>query len=246
MKYRTFGKRAAACPVLGFGTMRMPTADGQEMSSAPDEEACVRLIRGAIDRGVNYIDTAYLYHGGNAEHIVAKALADGYRDKVYLADKGPIWLLDTAEDFDRILDEQLAKCATDHFDFYLLHSVSANTFESKIKGLGLLERMRAARDDGRIRHIGFSFHDRFSVFQEVLDYTDLWSSARSSSTMPARITRPARAGLRLRGARPGRGGDGAAAGRKAGPAGTENGGVPLRRKGRRCSGRWTGCGISRR
>ena len=102
MKYRTFGKTGCSVSVLGFGTMRMPTADGQEMSSAPDEEACVRLIRGAIDRGVNYIDTAYLYHGGNAEHIVAKALADGYRDKVYLADKSPIWLLDTAENFDRI------------------------------------------------------------------------------------------------------------------------------------------------
>ena len=201
MKYRTFGKTGCSVSVLGFGTMRMPTADGQEMSSAPDEAACVRLIRGAIDRGVNYIDTAYLYHGGNAEHIVAKALADGYRDKVHLADKSPIWLLDTAEDFDRILDEQLAKCATDHFDFYLLHSVSANTFESKIKGLGLLERMRAARDDGRIRHIGFSFHDRFSVFQEVLDYTDLWEFCQIQLNYAGTDYQAGTAGLRLAGER---------------------------------------------
>ena len=83
--------------------MRMPTADGKEMGPDLDEAACVSLIRGAVDRGINYIDMAYLYHGGNAESIVGKALAGGYREKVYLADKSPIWMLETEEDFDRIL-----------------------------------------------------------------------------------------------------------------------------------------------
>lgn len=174
MKQRVFGKTGCSVSALGFGTMRMPTVDGKEMGPNLDEAACVSLIRGAVDQGINYIDTAYMYHSGNAESIVAKALADGYREKVYLADKCPIWLLETAEDFDRILNEQLDKCATDHFDFYLLHSISANTFETKVKGLHLVEKMQQAKADGRIRHIGFSFHDQFPVFRAVLDYTDAW------------------------------------------------------------------------
>lgn len=174
MQYRTLGKTGLSVSVLGFGTMRLPTLDGQEMGSALHEEESIRLLRRAIDCGVNYIDTAYPYHGGNAEILVGKALADGYRERVYLADKCPIWLLEKPEDFERILDEQLHKCRTDHFDLYLLHSISANTFESKVKDMGLIERMQRAQKAGKISHIGFSFHDQLPVFQRVLEYTDAW------------------------------------------------------------------------
>ena len=165
MQYRPFGKTGLNVSALGFGTMRLPTADGKEMSKNLDEQESIRLIRHAIDCGVNYIDTAYPYHGGNSEWVVGKALGDGYREKVYLADKSPIWMLESAGDFDRILDEQLQKCNTDHFDFYLLHSISANTFESKIKGLHLIDKMKEAKAAGKISHIGFSFHDQLPVFE---------------------------------------------------------------------------------
>ena len=174
MQYRPFGKTGLNVSALGFGTMRLPTADGKEMSKNLDEQESIRLIRHAIDCGVNYIDTAYPYHGGNSEWVVGKALGDGYREKVYLADKSPIWMLESAGDFDRILDEQLQKCNTDHFDFYLLHSISANTFESKIKGLHLIDKMKEAKAAGKISHIGFSFHDQLPVFEEVLHATDAW------------------------------------------------------------------------
>lgn len=174
MQYRAFGNTGLSVSALGFGTMRLPTVDDKAMGANLDETESIRLIRHAIDKGVNYIDTAYRYHDGNSELLVAKALADGYREKVYLANKSPIWLLETPEDFDRILDEQLEKCATDHFDFYLLHAINANTFAEKVKGLRLVDRMQKAKDAGKISHIGFSFHDQLPVFQEILEYTDAW------------------------------------------------------------------------
>ena len=174
MQYRTFGSTGLSVSALGFGTMRLPTMDEKAMGANLNEEESIRLIRHAIDEGVNYIDTADRYHEGNSECLVAKALADGYREKVYLADKSPVWLLETPEDFDRILDEQLKKCAADHFDFYLLHALNANTFADKVKGLHLVERMQQAKADGKIGHIGFSFHDRLPVFREILEYSDAW------------------------------------------------------------------------
>ena len=174
MQYRAFGKTGASVSALGFGTMRMPVTDGKAMGPNIDEEASVKMIRAAIDRGVNYIDTAYIYHGGNSERMLAKALADGYRERVYLADKSPVWLINSEEDFDRILDEQLEKCNTEYFDFYLLHSITKTTFDNKIKKFGLVEKIKAAKAAGKIRHIGFSFHDQLPVFEEMLNYTDAW------------------------------------------------------------------------
>lgn len=159
---------------LGFGTMRMPMRSGKPMSGDVDEAQAVAMIRHAIDCGVNYIDTAYRYHEGNSELVVAKALADGYREKVYLADKLPVWAVNEPDDFDRILQEQMEKCGTDHIDFYLFHAINAERFREKVLGLGLIEKMKQAKADGRISYIGFSFHDQLPVFQEILDATDAW------------------------------------------------------------------------
>ena len=126
------------------------------------------MLRYAIDHGVNYIDTAYVYHGGNSEVVVGKAMAGGYREKVYLATKMPLWDLRNREECDRILGEQLARLQTDHIDFYMLHCLQKKTWK-KTQDLGLLDWAERAQADGRIGQFGFSFHDDYETFVEILD-----------------------------------------------------------------------------
>ena len=167
MKYRSFprmpGKRIS---VLGFGCMRLPVLDGDMRRI--DEARAQALVREAVDGGLNYIDTAYPYHGGASEPFVGRALKDGYRDKVHLATKLPVWLVQTEADWERLLDEQLRRLDTDHIDFYLLHALSEARWDTVVRhrGLAALERAKA---DGRIRHFGFSFHDALKVFKTICD-----------------------------------------------------------------------------
>jgi predicted aldo/keto reductase-like oxidoreductase len=171
MKYRSFGRLGKEISALGFGAMRLPTrGDGNEV----DEDLAVCLMRAAFDGGVNYVDTAYPYHGGTSEPIVARALRDGYREKVYLATKMPVWLVEKTRDFDRFLDTQLQKLDTDRIDFYLLHNLQRHSW-SKMKNLGVLRWGERARADGRIGWFGFSFHDSYEVFQRILDEYSEWS-----------------------------------------------------------------------
>lgn len=164
MEYRTFAKTGQEISLLGMGTMRLPLApDGR-----PDEAASIDLIRRAIDGGVNYVDTAYMYHDGLSEVITGKALGDGYREKVLLADKMPIWLAKDPEDMARIFDEQFARLDTGVIDMYLVHNVTEAVWR-RCQKFGLMDFLSARRDEGRIRHIGFSFHDELPVFLEVLD-----------------------------------------------------------------------------
>lgn len=171
MKYRAVGKTDFSASALGFGCMRFPLLEAGNDKSVDEAEA-VRILRFAIDSGVNYIDTAYGYHGGTSELIVGKALKDGYREKVSLATKLPLWNLSCTEDFDRLLSEQLSKLQTDHIDFYLLHAVNNESWETKVKPFGIIEKMLEAREKGLIRHIGFSFHDDLGVFKKVIDECD--------------------------------------------------------------------------
>ena len=141
MKHRQFGQCGFEVSALGFGCMRLPCVGGDQSVIREDEAA--RMIRYAIDEGVNYVDTAYGYHGGNSEKFVGKVLADGYRDRVKLATKLPVWLCKSPDDFGRLLSEQLERLATDHIDCYLLHSLNRRLW-ANVRDMGVLDFLAKA------------------------------------------------------------------------------------------------------
>lgn len=164
MQYRTFDKTGQKVSLLGMGTMRLPvTEDGQV-----DREAAISMIRHSIDEGINYVDTAYMYHDGKSEKIVGQALKDGYREKVLLADKMPVWLAKDEEAMRSIFDEQFARLEVDVIDMYLVHNVTVPVWKRAQK-FHLMDFLEEKRAEGKIRHIGFSFHDQLSLFKEVID-----------------------------------------------------------------------------
>ncbi|NMB78486.1 MAG: aldo/keto reductase [Methanomicrobiales archaeon] len=163
MLYRTVPKTGDTLSILGFGCMRYPSK-----GRGIDEERTIRQIRYAIDHGVNYFDTAPVYHMGRSEPILAKALSGGYREKVKIATKLPHWLAYERDDLDRILNDQLAALETDHIDYYLIHNLSRGSFE-KLQDMGMSEFLDAAKKDGRIRNAGFSFHSNLQAFKEIVD-----------------------------------------------------------------------------
>ena len=181
MQQRMIGKTGESVSILGFGCMRLPVAGSNP--SCIDEDLAIAMIRKAIDRGVNYVDTAWPYHGvkgfaepGASEPLVAKALADGYRQKVKVATKLPVWLCKNKADMNHFLDRQLQRLQTPHIDFYLAHSMNARYWKA-MQEADLAGFFEEARKDGRIKHVGFSFHDRFSVFQDIVEGYD-WDFAQ--------------------------------------------------------------------
>ena len=128
---------------LGFGCMRFPTVEngGKRVIDRPQ---AIAMLRHAIDNGVTYVDTAYPYHDRESETVVGLALQDGYRDRVTLTTKLPLWLLETKADMERFLDEQLTKLKTDHVDFYLLHAMDKEAL-AKMRKLDYPEFLEKAR-----------------------------------------------------------------------------------------------------
>jgi predicted aldo/keto reductase-like oxidoreductase len=175
MKYRRFGKLDWQVSALGFGAMRLPVI-GEDHANIDEPEA-IRMIRYAADNGVNYIDSAYLYHMGRSEVLVGKALKDGYRRKMKVATKLPARMVEKAEDFDRILTEQLQRLEMDMIDFYLLHGLDKNGWE-KVRDFGVLKWAEQQMAKGRIGRLGFSFHDEFEVFKDIIDSYDNWVLAQ--------------------------------------------------------------------
>ena len=172
MKYRRFGKLDWKVSALGFGAMRLPII-GTDAAEINQPEA-IRMIRYAIDHGVNYVDTAYPYHGGNSEVLVGKALQDGYREKVRIATKMPTWLVNSQQDMDKHLDEQLSKLQVDYIDFYLLHGLNDERWQ-KLTKLKVLRWAEEKMSERKIGHLGFSFHDEYDVFKKIIDGYDGWT-----------------------------------------------------------------------
>jgi uncharacterized protein len=176
MLYRPLGRTGEQVSILGFGAMRLPVIDGRR--ERIDVPLATEMLHYALDRGVNYVDTAFPYHGasfdgtpGNSEGFVGGVLAGGYRDKVLLATKLPHWLVESRQDMDRVLAGQLERLGTDRIDCYLLHGMGAKPWE-KMAGLGVLDFLEAAKADGRIRYAGFSYHDDPPAFAPIVDGYD--------------------------------------------------------------------------
>jgi hypothetical protein len=165
--YRPLGGSGVRVSQLGFGAMRLPLKDENDFASI-DEPRADRMIRSAIDKGVNYLDTAYGYHRGASETILGKALRNGCREKIFLATKSPVWLLKSREDAMKYLNEQLTRLRVDTVDFYLLHGLN-QMFWKTVKDFDVLGFLDRARESGKIRWPGFSFHDDPDLFREIVD-----------------------------------------------------------------------------
>ena len=167
MEKRRFEKLGIDVSLLGFGCMRFPVGDDGKINRPLAQE----MLDKAIANGVNYIDTAYPYHDGESELFVGEALKKYPRDSYYLATKLPVWFVNTVEDVDKYFNEQLSKLQTDHFDFYLMHAMNKGSWEKMLK-VGCVERLEELKAEGKIRFLGFSFHDAYDVFEEIINYRD--------------------------------------------------------------------------
>ena len=164
MEYVQFGKTGLKVSRFGLGCMRFPS----------NEADAIEMVRYAIDHGVNYVDTAYIYK--DSEVITGKALKDGYRERTCLATKSPIFNITSHADFEKYLDEQLLRLGTDYIDIYLLHNLNHEHWETvkKYDGLTFLDKML---EKGKIRHKAFSIHNTFPAFKEIVDSYD-WEMAQ--------------------------------------------------------------------
>lgn len=167
MRYRLLKNTDVKLSQLGFGTMRLPILHDNE--KLIDKERASELLQYAIDHGVNYYDTAWNYHLKASESFLGEFLHEtGQREKVYVATKLPCWECREYADFDRLLDRQLENLKTDYIDFYLLHALDSYRF-NKIHELGVADFMNKAKASGKVRYMGFSFHDDYEAFRPILD-----------------------------------------------------------------------------
>jgi predicted aldo/keto reductase-like oxidoreductase len=176
MQYRDFGQIDFKPSALGFGAMRLPVLtddDGKPDFKRIDYPLATKMLHHAIEAGVNYVDTAWMYHEDTSEVWLGEALKGGYRERVKVASKMPVWNVKKPGDFDRILGIQLERLQDDHIDFYLLHGLDADHWQTVLEQ-GQLESAERALADGRIRHLGFSFHGLYEDFETIVAATDLW------------------------------------------------------------------------
>lgn len=176
METRAFGNTGMEVSPLGFGVMRLPMKGGGKTVNSNtidqvDVETSIQMIHDAIDGGINYFDTAYNYIGGYSERILGQALQGGLREKVCIATKSPAWLYKAPEDFDRFLQEQLERLQTTYIDNYLLHSMNGGSWKKTVRN-NAIDGMVRAKASGKVRNIGFSFHDDLELFEEILNAAD--------------------------------------------------------------------------
>lgn len=166
MKYNQWYDTGIKTSMLGFGCMRFAYKDDKV-----DKELAIKLVRNAYENGVNYFDTAYVYLGGESEPILGEAISVFPRETYHLATKYSFWNLESQEEIESMIDKQLTNLKTDYIDFYLLHALNKDRFEY-IKKHNLLDIVKKWKEQGKIRHIGFSFHDDQEKFFNILNYYD--------------------------------------------------------------------------
>ncbi len=174
METRSFKGTGEKTSLLGFGTMRLPVLN--ETGDSVDTEKTAKMVDDAIQNGVNYFDTALPYHDGKSETVIGNILSAYPRDSFYLADKMPIWIVKTADDVERIFQKQLEKCKVEYFDFYLLHNLSLPKMP-RIEAVKAYEYLARQKQEGKIRHLGFSFHDTPDALKQIADRYD-WDFAQ--------------------------------------------------------------------
>ena len=166
MLKREYKKTGDMISVLGLGCMRFPKIEGSEKI---DREEAQKIVDLAYERGVNYFDSAYRYHEGESELLIGEALKKYPRESFHLATKMPMWMVKEPADAPRIFEDQLSRCQVEYFDFYLCHALNADTFEVMKKN-GVYEYLKKEKEAGRIRHLGFSFHDSPDVLRQIVAY----------------------------------------------------------------------------
>ncbi|MDR3062741.1 MAG: aldo/keto reductase [Methanobrevibacter sp.] len=172
MLYRELGSTGEKVSILGFGAMRLPTVDG--VKNQIDKEKASEMLEYGIKNGINYIDTAYPYHGtnfngeGESERFLGEFLSNGYRDDIFLSTKMPSWIINSKEDMENIFNRQLELLQTDYLDAYMIHSVKQDVWD-KLPDLGLFQFLDDLKSSGNVKYVGFSFHDSLDLFLEVID-----------------------------------------------------------------------------
>ena len=167
MEKRAMEKLGIETSLLGFGCMRFPMmADGKI-----DEAEAERMLDQAYAAGVNSYDTAYPYHNGESERVVGRVMKKYDRSSFFLATKLPCWLIKNTDDIERIFKEQLEKLQTDYIDFYLMHALNKDSFQ-KMVDIGCVEKLEQLKAEGKIRYLGFSFHDKYEAFERIINYRD--------------------------------------------------------------------------
>lgn len=168
MKKTVMEKLGVSPSLLGFGCMRFPeTPEGKI-----DREKATPMLEAAYDAGVTYFDTAYVYHNGESEAFLGDVLSKKPRSSYFIATKLPVSWIEKEEDVLRIFNEQLLRLKTDHIDFYLLHAVNGNNWKEKILKFNIIEKCVRLKQEGKIRFLGFSFHDKYEIFKSILTYRD--------------------------------------------------------------------------
>lgn len=169
MVYNGFGRISDSVSRFGMGCMRLPRTKDEKGNDVIDEEESIGMIRYAIEKGVNYFDTAYAYEG--SEKVLGKALKGGYREKVMIATKCPMYEIKEYGDYQRVFDESLRRLDTEYIDVYLFHCLDRKTWE-KVKSTNGIAFMEDMKRQGKIRAIAFSFHAEYELFIEIIDAYD--------------------------------------------------------------------------
>ncbi|TKJ46986.1 aldo/keto reductase [Candidatus Aerophobetes bacterium Ae_b3a] len=167
MQYRSFGNTGIKVSILGFGAMRLPQERIKAKLQIKQEES-IEVIQKAFELGVNYVDTAHVYNEGESELVVGKALK-GWRDKIYLSTKMPTWEVKERSDYRRFLEEELERLKVEYIDFYHFHDLNEDRFKNIVLKHNLLKEAQKAKDEGLIKHISFSFHDKPEVMKRIID-----------------------------------------------------------------------------